>query len=228
MIKITSFVVCLIMMLQMACFVPSNVLAESVNLTQTVSLGGYHSAAIKTDGSLWLWGYNDHGQLGNGTDTDQYTPVKIMNNVMLPYNPNVLKPGDEVQVTLPKFRIYINDVKIVNNNLLYPYIVYNDITYFPMTYTGARFLNLGTSWTAESGLDIYKLEGPGADEPDDTSRGRENSEPSFTAKIASGKIKVNGKRINNATEEYPLLEFRNVTYFPLTWRFAVEEFGWQY
>ena len=29
-------------------------------------------------------------------------------------------------------------------------------------------------------------------------------------------------------EEYPLLVFRDVTYFPLTWRFAVDELGWQY
>ena len=32
----------------------------------------------------------------------------------------------------------------------------------------------------------------------------------------------------NGNEEYPLLLFRDVTYFPLTWRFAVQEFGWSY
>lgn len=31
-----------------------------------VSLGEYHSAALKTDGGLWLWGNNGAGQLGNG------------------------------------------------------------------------------------------------------------------------------------------------------------------
>ena len=50
----------------------------------TVSLGGEHSAAIKTDGSLWLWGYNQFGQIGNGTTTDQTTSAKIMDNVALP------------------------------------------------------------------------------------------------------------------------------------------------
>ena len=48
---------------------------------QTVSAGNTHTAAITTDGSLWTWGYNHWGQLGNGTREDQYKPVKIMDNV---------------------------------------------------------------------------------------------------------------------------------------------------
>lgn len=46
----------------------------------TISLGGDSSAAVKSDGSLWCWGYNT-GQLGDGTKTDRYTPVKILDNV---------------------------------------------------------------------------------------------------------------------------------------------------
>jgi len=34
-----------------------------------------HIAAIKTDGSLWLWGRNDAGQLGDNTTTQRNTPV---------------------------------------------------------------------------------------------------------------------------------------------------------
>ena len=47
----------------------------------SVSLGGYHSAAITKDGSLYMWGCNGNGRLGDGTTTDRYTPVKIMDNV---------------------------------------------------------------------------------------------------------------------------------------------------
>ncbi len=50
----------------------------------------------------------------------------------------------------------------------------------------------------------------------------------YEATIAEFPIYVNDKNINNFMEEYPLLLFRDVTYFPLTWRFAVEEFGWSY
>ena len=40
--------------------------------------GLYYSLALEGgDGSLWAWGYNDYGQLGDGTTMDQHTPVFI-------------------------------------------------------------------------------------------------------------------------------------------------------
>ena len=38
---------------------------------------GHHAAAIKTDGSLWVWGDNDQGQLGDGTYEDKTSPSQI-------------------------------------------------------------------------------------------------------------------------------------------------------
>jgi len=46
-----------------------------------ISTGYGYSLAIKSDGSLWAWGYNDVGQLGDGTKVDRHTPVKIMDGV---------------------------------------------------------------------------------------------------------------------------------------------------
>ena len=43
-----------------------------------VQAGNDCSAAIKTDGSLWAWGSNERGGVGNGAEEDQLTPVKIM------------------------------------------------------------------------------------------------------------------------------------------------------
>jgi alpha-tubulin suppressor-like RCC1 family protein len=40
-----------------------------------VSSGAIHTAAIKTDGTLWTWGYNGNAQLGNNTTTNRCTPV---------------------------------------------------------------------------------------------------------------------------------------------------------
>jgi alpha-tubulin suppressor-like RCC1 family protein len=46
-----------------------------------VSAGALHTLAIKNDGTLWAWGDNIEGQLGNGTTTTSNSPVKIGNAV---------------------------------------------------------------------------------------------------------------------------------------------------
>ncbi len=48
---------------------------------KTVSLGGWHSAAITEDNSLYMWGRNKEGELGNGTREESAVPIKIMDNV---------------------------------------------------------------------------------------------------------------------------------------------------
>jgi len=42
-----------------------------------VATGNTHTVAIKSDGTLWAWGSNSDGQLGDGTDVDKNTPVQI-------------------------------------------------------------------------------------------------------------------------------------------------------
>ncbi len=43
-----------------------------------ISGGGYHTAAIKTDGTLWTWGNNDHGQLGDNTTAHKSSPAQTV------------------------------------------------------------------------------------------------------------------------------------------------------
>jgi alpha-tubulin suppressor-like RCC1 family protein len=54
---------------------PVTTFAGGTNWKQ-VSCGGYHVAAIKTDGTLWTWGQVDLGKLGtNDTSPNRSTPV---------------------------------------------------------------------------------------------------------------------------------------------------------
>ena len=43
-----------------------------------VACGFYHTAAIKTDGTLWTWGSNSYGQLGDNTTTGRSSPVQTV------------------------------------------------------------------------------------------------------------------------------------------------------
>ncbi len=127
---------------------------------------------------------------------------------------------------IPSFDVHFNGNKVDSAYREYPLLVYKDITYFPMTYFDSRHLGLVTEWDGESNtltiskkninsiLTAYKSENKNTTKNDVT--------------ICNFNIIVNRKDIDNKTEPYPLLTFRDVTYFPLTWRFAVDEFGWEY
>lgn len=43
---------------------------------------GSHTMVIRLDGSLWAWGSNWAGQLGDGTIENRYQPVKILDDVV--------------------------------------------------------------------------------------------------------------------------------------------------
>ncbi len=43
----------------------------------TISAGVLQSLAVKTDGTLWAWGFNERGQIGDGTLIDKNVPTQI-------------------------------------------------------------------------------------------------------------------------------------------------------
>jgi alpha-tubulin suppressor-like RCC1 family protein len=43
----------------------------------SIAGGGYHSFALKNDGTVWAWGRNNHGQLGVGDTIGRSTPVQV-------------------------------------------------------------------------------------------------------------------------------------------------------
>ena len=47
---------------------------------KSVACGYYHTAAIKTDGSLWLWGHDTYGQLGDNTTAHKSSPIQTISS----------------------------------------------------------------------------------------------------------------------------------------------------
>ncbi|MBM3493935.1 MAG: RCC1 repeat-containing protein, partial [Armatimonadetes bacterium] len=50
-------------------------------LAKAVAAGGHfyssHTLAVAQDGTVWAWGRNAYGQLGDGTTSDRFTPVQV-------------------------------------------------------------------------------------------------------------------------------------------------------
>jgi hypothetical protein len=135
----------------------------------------------------------------------------------------------QVTVSVANFPVSLNELRFDNNDYArYPLIVYRDITYFPMTYHQSNLLNLNTSWTAEGGLVVAKGNPETAKQFLYETPVASRNSGTQAAYVVDSKVTVNGKAIDNQSEQYPLLRFRDITYFPMTWRFAVDEFGWDY
>lgn len=145
--------------------------------------------------------------------------------LMLGTQTNIYASQSSAAVTLPSFKITLNGTQIDNVYREYPFITYKGITYFPLTYFDCRFLGTETVWNQSTGLEVNKT-GVTCGYRNYTTKVKNKN--TYTATIPNFSIKINGKTIDNTKEEYPLLLFKNVTYFPMTWRFCVNEFGWSY
>jgi len=51
-------------------------------LVSSIAAGGQYSHAVCADGSMASWGYNNNGQLGNGTTTDATAPVLVSSSTL--------------------------------------------------------------------------------------------------------------------------------------------------
>ncbi len=128
--------------------------------------------------------------------------------------------------SIPTFDVHFNGNRIDSLYREYPLLLYKDITYFPMTYFDSRHLGLVTEWdSAARTLEIRK---EGISAAYRTYAKTEKNAQVQEVELCDFNITIWGNAIDNSSEEYPLLTFRDVTYFPLTWRFAHDLFGWEY
>ena len=52
---------------------------NNISSITAIAAGEWYSLALKSDGTAWSWGYNDSGQLGDGTTDEKYVPVQVKN-----------------------------------------------------------------------------------------------------------------------------------------------------
>ena len=43
-----------------------------------ITSGRYFPVVLKQDGTLWTWGFNNKGQLGDGTTAPKTAPVQVL------------------------------------------------------------------------------------------------------------------------------------------------------
>ncbi len=60
-----------------ACFATLLVLFPAGAIAQTVAAGASHTVVVKPDGTVWTWGANASGQLGDGTLIGKTTPTSV-------------------------------------------------------------------------------------------------------------------------------------------------------
>jgi len=129
-----------------------------------------------------------------------------------------------VNVKLPTFRVQINGTIVDSTTAEYPLLVYKDITYMPMTYDFCNLIGLESSWTKEEGLKVSIRNNKEIPTINETINNKKNP-LRVTAYVIETPVTINGKLIDNSKETYPLLRYRDITYFPLTFRFTKEEFN---
>ncbi|MDO3677801.1 hypothetical protein [Paenibacillus ehimensis] len=137
------------------------------------------------------------------------------------------------KVRLPDFPVLINGQTPDNSKLKYPFFVYKDITYLPLTWEYTRALAIALSFDQEKGLHIgmgggrlsggwigWKKE---AFRPDLSGSNPRNR--AYTATMPDFPVTIGNSYIDNGSEPYPLLEWNDVTYLPLTWKYAHDALG---
>lgn len=137
-------------------------------------------------------------------------------------------------VDIPTYSITLNGQKINNHSCQYPFITYLNITYLPLTYDNMDFLGIKIKWYRD--LADQKLLFIGRKDRTFTQL------PSYTSKTANANqssaiipsflVLLNSNDMSNemANQQlpYPILNFRNVLYVPITWDFIVNGMGWNY
>lgn len=111
----------------------------------------------------------------------------------------------------------------------YPVITYKDVSYIPLTYDLCERVGINCGWDNEKGLYIVNHNTKSINTFELKPFGGYLINPlqnKYKATVPTYDIYINGQKYDNSKQDYPLLNFRNITYFPLTYDLVRNELGW--
>jgi len=137
----------------------------------------------------------------------------------------------DAQIAVAQLRI--NSEIVDGRRALYPLLTYREITYVPLTWNLCRALGLQTGFTmtgphlsvkANPSIPIIALI---QDTLPSTSADRVPG-TRIQASIVNYMVTIGEETIDNATQVWPLLNYADITYLPLTWYFIHDLLGLSY
>lgn len=151
--------------------------------------------------------------------------VCIMIAVLLSISVTFAGIGDD-EVIVSVLNVQINNQTLNITQSDYPIAMYKHIIYLPLTYDVTKALGITLDFSAENGLNITSL-----DKSVQLDQEFMNSQyvpgEKINAQTVSYPVCINGQKIDQEKALYPFLNYRGVTYLPLTWEYAVSYFGWE-
>lgn len=151
---------------------------------------------------------------------------RIITTVFMVIAASVAVYAVDATAEIPKYSVNVNGIEIHTAQSQYPVLSYNGVTYLPMTSDVANAMGLSVAWGNDTGLTIEK-NGVYGQLKESFLGARNKLGTKVKVSISAFPIVINGKKIDNGSEKFPILTYKSVTYFPMTWRFAVSEFGWK-
>ncbi|TCT16321.1 hypothetical protein EDC18_102338 [Natranaerovirga pectinivora] len=145
----------------------------------------------------------------------------------------------EINISERKFNVSIDGIFINDINAIYPTIIYNNIVYLPLDWINCKWLGISVN-IGENNEIIIDTTGEVRSSVSLDYEWNINLE-SIEMGIITNEIIINGKSIDNTLEAYPIMKYEypveiysnliiqdSRIYFPLTWKWIVDEFGWFY
>ena len=142
----------------------------------------------------------------------------------------------EINVSIPTFDVTVNGVEYNSDYSEYPFLVYNDITYMPMTYDFATFMginitfNMGVNEVYHKGEMILHI---GNAERTAIELGQYlkniKNKASDMAVIPDYHTYVSFEENEYDNQSlYPVINYKGITYLPLTWDVMHTLLDWEY